>query len=697
MGMKRFSFFLMALCVLGTASAEFGPLEVADLAASKAAAVAKYAPTSNPVGKQASFAAQRKEALLAAAETVAIDGALTAEQIPGYDEEEEWWVVITTKAYKVEFDIYSTTLAGTYTLEDVDPDYTVITDLTGEEEKTIYLSALSFTITQDVAADTIDLVGTATGSDGKTYTIHGHKNALPQPKDTIRLTYNEAVLTENNSDFQLYGVGVFPEIGTDSVYTKLSFYKSGKSIVGSYEYKNRTSLYANFVSYQGKTVLSWEKLNATITIDSGLYVCKAEIFGTDSILYQITLYTDAPEPLKPKKTVDFWATNLSIEDGTEYIGMAIFEASNSENYALIGVSTKTLYGSYTTDDISPSSVIIAGKDTLSILEAELTFENWNDQDMFFGKVIASDTVQYNILFSWEAPEAKDTVSITFAETGEGVYSENGKTLLLVNQNEQYVFSLDISTDSVGGAFTEKNLNTNSYIRLLSTEESAFVAFLTADVKITDTGNNTCSVVADILGADTIWYKVSSSFVYTVSKQMKYDSESDELDRTFTGADEITIAPVKGVNVINVLLRSPSAMDLIYVDFYVSEGVTTLPAGVYPIDHSKKANTVYACDGVKDGSLAPSFYAHFTEEGKVATPFYFLESGTVTVEYNGENTKITIDAKNSYNVPVHIVYDSSLTALDHTTETVPAAKYIRNGKLYIEAAGRIYDATGAVLK
>lgn len=167
--------------------------------------------------------------------------------------------------------------------------------------------------------------------------------------------------------------------------------------------------------------------------------------------------------------------------------------------------------------------------------------------------------------------------------------------------------------------------------------------------------------------------------------MKYDSESGELSRTFTSADEIAIAPVEGVNVINVLLLSPSAMDLIYVDFYVSEGVTTLPAGVYPIDHSKAANTVYACDGVKDKTLAPSFYAHFTEDGKVSTPFYFLESGTVTVEYNGANTKITIEAKNSYEVPIHIVYDSSLTALDNATEAVSAAKYIRNGKLYIEAA------------
>lgn len=691
--MKRFSFFLMALCVLCTATAQVSPFEVSDLIAPEAAAIRK-----NTYGTQlASFAAQRKEALLAAAETVAIDGSLTAELISGYGDEQEWWVVITAENYKVELDIYGTTLAGTYTLNDVDPDFSVITDLTGEEEKTIYLSALSFTITADAAADTIDLVGTATGSDGKTYNIHGHKNALPQPKDTIRLTYNEAVLVESSGEFQLYGVEVFPEIGKDSVYTKLSFNKSGKSIVGSYEYKDRTSLYANFVSYQGKTVLSWEKLNLTVTIRSGLYVCKAELFGTDSIFYDITLYTDAPEPLKPKKIVDFWATNLNVEDYTEYLGAAIFEASNSENYALIGVTTNSLYGSYTEDNLSPYSVIIAGKDTLSILEAKLTFENWNDQDMFFGTVIASDTVQYNLLFNWEAPAAKDTVSIAFAAAGEGLYSENDSNLLLVNEDKQYEFSLDIYTDSVGGAFTEKNLNTNSYIRLLSTADSTVVSFLTADVKITDTGNNTCSVVANLLGSDTIWYKVTSSFAYTVNKKMKYDSESGELNRTFTGADEIAIAPVEGVNVINVLVLSPSAMDLIYVDFYVSEGVTTLPAGVYPIDHSKSANTVYACDGVKNKTLAPSFYAHFTEDGNITTPFYFLESGTVTVEYNDGNTKITIDAKNSNDVPVKIVYDASLTALDNTTEAVSATKYIRNGKLYIEAAGHIYDATGALLQ
>lgn len=690
--MKRFSFYLMALCVLGTLHAQTEPWEVAD---STPAAFVEAQHTRN--AQLSSFSAQRKKALLAAADTVTINGSLTAEVISGYYED-EWWVVLTAANYKAEFLIYSTTLAGTYTQEDVDLDYTVITDMTSGTEKTIYLSALAFTITENTAAGTIDLVGTATGSNGKIYVISGHKDPLPQPKDTIRLTYNEAVLEESSSEFQLYATELFPEICKDSIYTILSFNKSGKSIVGSYEYKDRTSLNKNFVSYQGKKVLAWEKLNLNITIKSGLYVCKAEMFGNDSILYEITLYTDAPKPLTPKKTVDFWATNLRVEDYTEYLRLATFEASDKDNYALIGVITDSLYGSYTEDDLSPYSVIIAGKDTLSILEAKLTFENWNNQDMFYGTVIASDTVQYNLLFNWVLPDAKDTVSIAFAAPGKGVYSQSGKDILLYNQDKQYALALDIYTDSVGGTFTEKDLNTESYICLFSTADSTVVEFLAANIEITDLGNNTCSLVANFLASDTIFYKVTSSFTYTVSKQMMYDAQSGELNRTFTSSDAITISPVEGVNVMNVLLLSETAMDLIYVDFYVPEGVTTLPAGVYPIDNSKAANTVYACDGVKDGSLAPSYYAHFNEEGKVTTPFYFFESGTVTVEYNGKNTKITVEAKNSYEVPIHIVYDSSLTAIENTTDdATKATKFLRNGQLYIRTADHLYNASGALLR
>ena len=178
--------------------------------------------------------------------------------------------------------------------------------------------------------------------------------------------------------------------------------------------------------------------------------------------------------------------------------------------------------------------------------------------------------------------------------------------------------------------------------------------------------------------------------------MDYDSETGAVDRTFTGSDNVTIDTYPEDNAI--VFKVKSASDAMYLEFYTTAGATTIPAGTYAINKSEQAFTVYACDGVEKGYIYPSFYTALTEKGEVTTPIYFIESGTVEVEYIGENTKITVNAYNSFNVPIHIVYDSSLTALDEATDsTVRATKVLRDGRLYIRTSDHLYDASGMLLK
>lgn len=717
--MKKISSLLLALCVFCAAFAEVTPLDVAELSAPKAAAVEKHAPAFLPETKQADKAAalklQGKKAHLekvgaapskvAAAvtdEVVAINGKLEAEEMEGFYDM-EWYVTIENDNYRVILDILSPTLPGAYTVDSIDPDYSVIYDYTGDSRKTVYFNTFDFTVAE-TADGAIDLKGQATGSDGITYVINGHKDPLPQPKDTVKLTFNDAILVDGSYSFQLYGTELFPEVSKDSIYVSLAFYKEGKSIEGSYEYKDRL-LYANVVEYQGKdTVIidPWEILNATVTTNSGLYVCKANFFGTDSIFYQITLYTDAPEPLTPKKTVDFWAKNLKVESYVPFYDLVMFGASNDDYYALIGVKTSSVYGNYTENDLYSTSVIMNLKDstTLSILQANLECTNWQGVDMLYGSVIASDTVQYNILFDWEAPDAKDTVVVNFTEPGEAIWFNNLGDSYFYNADSKYIFSLDVYGDSICGSYTEKDLYSYySYLGIINGTDTTGVTVLTADIKVVSTGENTCLVTANILASDTIFYKVTTSVVYVVNGSMDYDATAADgaVDRVFTSADNVFEELYTEDYAYLLSVKSTASMDAFQLEFYLPTGAEKLLAGTYTIDKSQKEYTVYACDGYDNGYIYPSFYTHLSAKGQATDPIYFLESGTVVVEYVGENLKVTVDAKNSNDVPVKIVYDASLTALDNTTEAVSATKYIRNGKLYIEAAGHIYDATGALLQ
>ena len=54
--------------------------------------------------------------------------------------------------------------------------------------------------------------------------------------------------------------------------------------------------------------------------------------------------------------------------------------------------------------------------------------------------------------------------------------------------------------------------------------------------------------------------------------------------------------------------------------------------------------------------------------------------------------------NSYDLPIHIEYDSTLTGIENTTapQEADTYKFIRNGQLYIFRNGRTYTATGALV-
>lgn len=58
----------------------------------------------------------------------------------------------------------------------------------------------------------------------------------------------------------------------------------------------------------------------------------------------------------------------------------------------------------------------------------------------------------------------------------------------------------------------------------------------------------------------------------------------------------------------------------------------------------------------------------------------------------------VNAVNSYDVSVYIIYEASTSAgLNDAIVSQPATKYIRNGQLIISKDGKEYNAQGAIVK
>jgi hypothetical protein len=77
----------------------------------------------------------------------------------------------------------------------------------------------------------------------------------------------------------------------------------------------------------------------------------------------------------------------------------------------------------------------------------------------------------------------------------------------------------------------------------------------------------------------------------------------------------------------------------------------------------------------------------------------MVGGTVEVENRNGKLYIEVNAVNSYNVPIHIVFDGTkqTTAVDNITTEKGAAKRIENGQLLINRNGNTYNVLGAQIQ
>ena len=126
---------------------------------------------------------------------------------------------------------------------------------------------------------------------------------------------------------------------------------------------------------------------------------------------------------------------------------------------------------------------------------------------------------------------------------------------------------------------------------------------------------------------------------------------------------------------------------------------TIPAGVYPINHSLLPGTVLASTGAnEDNTVSPSLYSTLTDG--YLDQLYFLVDGTMTVKKVDGQLKLELNAVNSYDVPVHVVYDASLVGSNlENTKVVDSnlSKVLKDDQLIIIKSGVKYNILGFVIE
>ena len=447
-------------------------------------------------------------------------------------------------------------------------------------------------------------------------------------------------------------------------------------------------------------------------------VITGTMIGDDNICYNLDLSWTIAEPTDtvavsfdnsswvayyPDLANDFMLVN---ENDTYNIALDIVGVDMGENF--------------TERNLNIPYCVIANKltnDSIKIGAANGRVWQSNDTTYLSAEVIGFDSILYDIDLWYAVPTVTEVVNLdiynaTFYNelASDGYYALVGTT---ADHNIEFAISLlgnsidEIShtyiNDGVFGSFSGKNYD---FINYIGGSYSTYIAKWNAtrhdydiitiekgEARVTVDAEENVSLTGTFIGKDGVEYHINMT-----SKVDKPHFEDDEqvrpIDRTIYGKQGVTIEDNTDTDEATIMFELFTDTELMALWFIAEEAddEIIIPEGVYPIDDSDDYGSVIT----SDGSLGKSFYA--THDGEYFTSLYFLVSGTVEVRNNNGHLYMEINAVNSYDIPVHIIYDEAgTTALENpAVDAIGTKKILQDGHLLIHRNGSTYNILGSHL-
>jgi hypothetical protein len=214
-------------------------------------------------------------------------------------------------------------------------------------------------------------------------------------------------------------------------------------------------------------------------------------------------------------------------------------------------------------------------------------------------------------------------------------------------------------------------------------------------------NENITLKASVVCEDAIQYEIDLTSKYE-KPHLEFDSEANPLERIYDANATMIINDFTAdYGLISAQIIDEVVGDITALYFVASEAdaENVIALGTYPINNTWFDGTVLASTGMDwEGTVMPSYYAGYME-GWLLEPFYFFVSGEVIVAKNDAgNLTLEINALNSCDIPVHIVYDVATTGIENiATSVVDAEKQIVDGQLLIIRNGKAYNAQGIQVK
>ena len=352
-------------------------------------------------------------------------------------------------------------------------------------------------------------------------------------------------------------------------------------------------------------------------------------------------------------------------------------------------------------------------DTISIAAAEGRVWQSNDTTYLSANVLGFDSVMYDIDLWYAVPAVIDTQEIhiynaTFYNKLEkdGYFALVGTT---ADKSIEFAISLlgktedDIPgnyvNDGMFGGFTGENYD---FIHFIGGMYSTYLAKWNEErqdydvlsiekgrVQVTMDEEKDVTLMGEFIAEDGVAYHVTMTS--KVDKpRIQDDAMSGAVDCLFVDENQMTITQEEEDKIRLEIQTNSELMALWFYVEYVDDEIV-IPEGEYTIDGSNDYWSVIQ----GDGSLGKSFYS--THDGEYFTSLYFLVGGTVKVTKKDGKLHFEMHAVNSYDVPVHVIYNPCETGLhDIDIDVADVKKMIINDQLVIIRTGKSFNVMGVCM-
>ena len=534
---------------------------------------------------------------------------------------------------------------------------------------------------------------------------------LPAPTDTIDITAIDLTIDDsyalwfgsvdfyaNTSDFAIRG-GWKAEIIEEGTYDAAIFLDDAHM-------NTITSLRAQI----------------TVTLNSdNSWAIEGQMLGSDNKVYNLHLSWSVPEQTD---TVLVAFEHSAKAKYYPHLDNDIQIYNENDLYsASINVAGVELGGEFDEEYINSFFSYLELKDGTTISVAEIIngkLYQVGDTTKIEADYVTFEGILYQVRLWYVAPTPTETVALNI-ETAECIVDfeyNQAYNLVGYTEDQQTAFVVTVYAtakedipgtfvnDGKFGEFGEGQYDfdaSNSYVGkwnadmemydLFYIQKGQFIVEMDAEDNITLTASVVCE--------DAIQYEVTLTSKF-VKPHIEFDSESNPIERIYDENATLIINDYTADNsLISVQIIDEVVGDItaLYFVAYEADPETVLAEGIYPINDSWWERTVVASTGMDwDGSIIPSYYAGYSD-GWLVEPYYFLVSGEVAVVKNEDGElSIEINALNSCDIPVHIVYGMVSTSLSDIQYPISdIQKTIQNGQLLIIRNGKAYNAVGVQVK